>query len=561
MLPGQNGSVVSRTMMMQEAPNREYGGNHIVDRMTRRALLRTASTSRQSFKRRFFGPSSACRISTNGTDSDIQQPWGSFVQVPVLLVMVDVIAVAVQFTVYLTAVGWVESEYVGSSDLFVRGLLNYLVPGWSVAIYATIAEFLNSEISFCGGFCSILLFTACCTGIAAVPGYEPGIVVQVMGGAIVHFVIICVYVPVKKGCEGHSMKESIYGIGYFITLFLIAVILFFWDCAICILLPVFDKKAQYYSNGFEQPQKGAVSMSPGLALSVACIIGEGGAVVVVKRLDMWFYKRIPNSRPMGSWVVMVIHSVSESFRLATLWYSAIVSPESNIWISALISSLVLNIVTRMGWQSYFAWRLTCNNTFWIPGCWTFVHREAKFAFGYCRFGAPIAVAGARYILSYVSKSESLCCTSEISPYFNETVLHVWIGSFVEKFMEDTAIMLCEWNHLVPSLYTNKSVKAFTCTSRANLDTSVAMWYPPDPHSKLVHKVIYQEDNFKSRIVHLGITSAATFLVHTGLIPLVSLDFLLGFSGEYVSAVEDMERNGGLVWRLAGEYVQSWLEAG
>lgn len=295
-------------------------------------------------------------------------------------------------------------------------------------------------------------------------------------------------------------------------------------------------------------------MAPGFALSLACNIGEGGAVIVVKRLDKWFYKRIPNSRPMGSWAVMLIHSVSESFRLATLWYLAILSPESSTWINALISSLVMNTVIRMGWQSYFAWRLTCKNTFWIPDCWTFAHREAKFAFGYCRFGAPIAVAGARYILSYVTKSESLCCTSEISPYFNESVLHVWIGSFVAKLLEDTAIMLCEWNHLDPGWYTDKSVKAFFC--RANdedlYDASVAMWYPPDPHLKPVHKVIYQEDKFKSFVVHLGIINIATFLVYTGLIPLVSLDFVLGFSGEYVDTIEDMERNGGLLWRLPSE---------
>jgi len=242
-----------------------------------------------------------------------------------------------------------------------------------------------------------------------------------------------------------------------------------------------------------------------------------------------------------------------------LWYSAIISPESNTWISALISSLVLNTVSRMGWQNYIAWRLSSKNTFWIPGCWTFVHREAKFAFGYCRFGAPLAVFGARYTLSLVSKSESLCCTSGIKPYFNDTVLKVVIGSLIAELLEDSAVAFCEWNNLVPSWYTDKTVRAFSCRTndRDLYDAQAAMWFSPNPYIKPVHKVRYQEKNFESRFVHWSIPSAATFLVYTGLISLVSLDFFLGFSGEYVDAigsgtVEDMKRNGGLLWRLPGE---------
>jgi hypothetical protein len=283
-------------------------------------------------------------------------------------------------------------------------------------------------------------------------------------------------------------------------------------------------------------------------------MGEGGAVVGVKKMDRRFYKLIPNSRPMGSWVVMFIHSVSESFRLATLWYSAILAPESTTWIDALVSSLVLNTAARIGWPKYFVWRLTCKNAFWIPSCWSIVHREAKFAFGYGRFGAPIAAAGARYILSYVGKSESLCCTSEISPYFNDTVLHVWIGSFIIELMEDAAVMFFEWRRLDPSWYTDKTVRTFCgrINDRDAYDASAPVWCSPIPNVKPVNKVHYQERSFKSHFVHLAITNAATFMVYTGLTTLVSLDFLLGFSGEYVDVFEDAARNGAFLWSLPGE---------
>ncbi|CAK0797225.1 unnamed protein product [Prorocentrum cordatum] len=640
------------------------GENRIVDRVSRRALLRTPPTFRQSVSRRLFGrsasSSSRC-ISTNGTGPDVQQLRGPSVQVPILLAMANVVGVAVQFTVYLTAVGWVESEYAQSAGLFVRGMLNLLVPGWSVAVYATIVELVNGETSPRGGFCSVSLFTACCMGIAAVPRYEPGFVAQVMGGATVHFAILCVCVPVKMGCRGHSMKESICGLCYFLALFAVAFALFLWGCTVCMLLPVFDKRAQDYSNGLEQPQKGAVSMTPGLTLPLACHIGESVAVLVVRRLDGWLHERVPTSRPRGSWVVMLVHSVSESFRLAALWYLAILSPESSIgavggselarhwlrpvrragrqvrgsgfdkvcsvsvrrrgavvapgrqtriqggtlhqmdpgrgpgtdfervwlqhpfvtifwgpiqfrplaasepstWINALISSLVLNTVTRLGWHRYFVWRLACKTSIWIPEHLALVHRETKFAFGYCRFGAPIAMAGARYILSYVSRSESQCCTSEMSPYFNETVLYVWVCSFVAKLLEDTAIVFCEWSHLsaVPSWHADEYVTSFACRAKDGglYDGSAATWYQPNLHARPLHKLDYQEDRFKSRVVHLGITSAATFLVNTAVILLISLDFLLGFAGEYVSAIQVMDWSGSVLWRPFAN-VQSWLEA-
>jgi len=488
-----------------------------------------------------------------------EYPWGRFVRVPIALVVLNFLAVAMQFTVYLTAVGWVESEHVTRPNIFVRGLPNILAPGWSVAIYATIGEFLDRQMSCFGGVCSMLLFTACCTAIAAVPWYDLGFVVQVMGGVLLHTVILCVYVGARRGTKGNAMKDSMYGISYLFALFSIVCALFVWGLAICIFWPMFDEKVQDYSNDFEQPPKGAISTASGIALSLACNIGESGAVVALKRLDKYFYKRVPNSRPMGSWAVMFIHNVSESFRLATLWYAAIISPESNTWIVAIISSLVLNTVSRMGWQNYIAWRLTCKNTFWIPGCWTFVHRQAKFAFGYCRFAAPLSVFGARYALSFVSESESLCCGSEIKPYFNDTVLYVMLGSLIAELVEGSMVVFCEWLHLDPSWYTDKTVKAFSCrTNDKDLhDAAAAMWYSPNSYIKPVHKVHNQERNFKSRFVHLGITSAATFLVYSGLICLVSLDFLLGFSGEHVDAigsgtVDDMKRNGGVLWRLPGE---------
>jgi hypothetical protein len=534
-------------------------------RASHRAGVRQPETFRSKVRGKLIGIASSKHRTGDGVsrqDSnashDAEQPGGQFVRVPVARVILNFVAVAVQFTAYLTAVGWVESEHVKRSNIFVRGLPNILAPGWSVAIYATVGEFLDRQMSFLEGVCSMLLFTACCTALAAAPWYNLGFVVQVMGGVLLHMIIICAFVGFRRGNKGNAMKDSIYGITYFFALFTIVYVLFLWGLATCTFWPILDEKAQDYINDFEQPQRGAVSMASGIALPLACNIGEGGAVVMLKRLDNYFYKRVPNSRPMGSWVVMFIHSVAESFRLATLWYSAILHPESNTWINALISSLVLNTVSRMGWQNYIAWRLTRKNTFWIPGCWTFVHREAKFAFGYCRFGAPLAAFGARYALSFVSKSESLCCTSEIKPYFNDTVLHVMIGSFIAELLEDSAVMFCEWYHLDPSWYTDQTVRAFSCrVNDRDLYAKVAMWFSPSPHAKPVHKVLHQEKSFNSRFVHYGITNAATFLVYTGLICLVSLDFFLGFSGEYVDAigsgtVEDMERNGGILWRLPGE---------
>lgn len=560
-----DGLVMGRMMLEDDHgadPNGAETPSHIIARHGELALRRMPASFRSSLRSRFFGSANTTKLtSSRSQDSlgSVEHAWGRFIRVPIALVMLNFVATAIQFTVYLTAVGWVESEHVKSSTVFVRGLPTILVPGLSLAMYATIGEFLDRQMSFLGGVCSMLLFTACCTAIAAVPWYDLGFVVQVMGGMTLHNFIVCVYFGVRRGIKGGAMKDSIYGLAYFFALSSIVYVLFIWGFAISIFWPIFDEKAHDYSSDFEQLQKRAVSIVSGLALSLACNIGEGGAVVVLKRLDKHFYKRVPKSRPMGSWAVMFIHSVSESFRLATLWYSAIISPESNTWIYALISSLVLNTVSRMGWQNYIAWRLTGKNTFWIPGCWTFVHREANFGFGYCRFGAPLAVFGTRYMLSFVSKSESLCCTSEIKPYFNDTVLQVIIGCFISELLEDSVVAFCEWMHLDPSWYADKSVRAFSCRTndRDLYDAKAAMWFTPNPYIKPVHKVHYQDNNFESRFVQLGITSTATFLVFAGLVGLVSLDFFLGFSGEYLDAigsgtVEDMKRNGGLLWRLPGD---------
>lgn len=448
--------------------------------------------------------------------------WGFYVKVPIVVVFANVILVAIQFSIYLAAMGWIGTLETARNPM--RGMASILVPGWSVAFFASFSELcLGSKISVLGGISSSIAFTAACTFLAALRP-DMGLVLVVMGGVVLHCAAIVGWGIVFLRRSGRSWKDAFVQALYWLALFS------------CVLFTAF---LGWFTFTWFPWMGDEFNLIAGPSLTLVCKFGEDFSVVLVKKLDKIFYRRVYNSRTMGSWAVMFIHCVSESIRFVTLWFSAIRDPGSYFrWVSCLIMTVFINVFGRLGWTSYIAWQLT-KHPFWIPSCWASLHKDARFAFGYGRFGAPLAVVGARLMLG---TSQAIA--------FNNSVVLVWVGSLLAELFEDIAVLVCQhfWR---PNFFADPLIREHT--SRRNLidpDTATVAVTISQEDGKAIHKVHGKEKPFPSLFGPLSIVNASTFLACTGLMMTVSVDYVLGSSTQHLTFFDPNGGlyNGALLWK-------------
>ena len=142
-------------------------------------------------------------------------------------------------------------------------------------------------------------------------------------------------------------------------------------------------------------------------------------------------------------MLLGIHSLCETTRLLSLLEAAVVHPNFAWALPALMSFLV-NLVTRSGWATWFAWRAVkavCGPALarvFCPSALHRLHNESKVYGGYIRF-VPIASTVTSRIVTYGLANK------EVHPTFNSYAGICLLALFVLELLEDFLIL----NEVIP----------------------------------------------------------------------------------------------------------------
>lgn len=453
-------------------------------------------------------------------------PWGYYAGVPVSVVSLNFVLVVIQFAAFLSLVGWVET-FVESQTRVLRALPSLALMGWSVAAVDAICELcLGRRISALDGIVSTVTFTLCWAIFASLP--EAGFMIQVLGAIVLHLLVMMGWIIlVKLGVWLEATTEEKKGVAYRFLYFqgLLACTLFAIanGFGACIWWPILDDEFGFWSGPF---------------LYVASSFGEAVSLMLIRTLDNRYYKRVRNARLMASWMIMLVHSVSESLRLVCLLYEAIRAPGNDGWIGVVVFSLFANAASRLGWHHWLGWRLTRMNPFWVPGCWTLVHRSARYVFGYDRFGALLGVLVARLILG-----------SDV-PQFSERALWVLGVSLVAGLFENVLVVSLEFMGYEPDWYGHQSFEEYAEMENRKDPHNAVVPVTIHVNGKVQHKVPFRLRPFESPLTALSIANVSTLISLCALAMLVSVDFILGNTTEFKTFPDDIH-NGAVLWLAPG----------
>mmetsp|Transcript_104882 Transcript_104882/g.249704 ORF Transcript_104882/g.249704 Transcript_104882/m.249704 type:complete len:676 (+) Transcript_104882:52-2079(+) len=184
-----------------------------------------------------------------------------------------------------------------------------------------------------------------------------------------------------------------------------------------------------------------------MCLPVATSLTEMGMVLFTARVytRLVFTKRPEVSGdlsyiPMPG-MIMGAHAFAESVRLVSLWAGAARSGSFS-WVGAALWSLLLNVLNRLGWIRYGAFRIMkpmlgteLSLGLFAPTSWSKLHDELKIYGGYFRFIVPLALIAARALLF-----QDLRVTGPRAPAFNLSGACAIPALLLLELLEDRVVL-------------------------------------------------------------------------------------------------------------------------
>jgi hypothetical protein len=412
----------------------------------------------------------------------------------------------------LVAQGNMENA-VDSSTLWLRGAIWGAFIIFSFGFYVfTDSVILRSPLKLSRAMLSVVLQFVIPSLIALVPigkDSSPGLVIIVVGtGMLMHGPLL-----LMAAVSGANLKA--------IAFFLVAAtlnfnIIIFNGIGACIWYPLLAE---------QNP------VSAGLLFSIAVGVAEGIAIKTLGLILSKLFTDVPGCTIIASHMVMHYHSYTESFRLTAIVYGAIQQPSGIGWVYALMFAFIINLFARSAWHSYILHQLFGLEFIFRPKCIDILHRSCRFSCGYFRFAGILGLILARSILLGPGRISEW--------WFNETVLVALIACLGEEMLEDCAMYCIEgMQYAAP----------WAQYSRGFYESC------PDGHLFKVYeysgaspKVAYAQEKFHVLVVSF-VGACAAFFAIAGLVPLVSIQFLLG---ECDTAAFRVPGGGTLAWTTAG----------
>ena len=419
---------------------------------------------------------------------------------------------------YYVAMRWADSIST-ESTMWIRAAHNLPGPHWIAGwtMFCVMSELCVCERASVWKAALSAMFLVCtCMAFGAIPYI--GIISQSMGGIFIH-----------SGAMGHwafiTLKKK-HG---------------FWPAFAA--FRYFAVSQAIFFGGVGVQGLGAMLWWPwlvkqiglfaGIVLSVYMFQVENGSVTILSwNLEHWGQ---PNrrDRAAASYATQFTHAACEAFRLAIVFYGAIRNPDSKAWIVSAFVSFFLNILGRLGWQKFAAWRLT-GNTFFLPTLLTAVHGEAKFAFGYPRFFLLPPLMACRWALG-----------SKGPFYFNEMVVIILITVFFFETLEDWTVKKGVAKKWTPN-YLSSIRKSPKAVERSQSPFSLfAAEEGEDGQMKLRSRRKLQQ--YDQLSFSLGIVCPAFALVQLAMIQLLGVNCVIG-TCDCAEVPASLLWNGALLWR-------------
>jgi hypothetical protein len=270
--------------------------------------------------------------------------------------------------------------------------------------------------------------------------------------------------------------------------------------------------------------------SAGLIFSIAVGCAEGVAIKTLGLILSRLFADVPGCTIIASHMVMHYHSYTESFRLTAIVYGAIQQPTGISWVYALLFAFILNIFARSSWHTYVLHRMFGLEAFLRPKCIDTLHRNCRFSCGYFRFSGILGLIMARAFLLGIERMSEW--------WFNGTVLIALGCCLAEEILEDCASYFAESMHYAAPWPEHAREFYESC---------------PDGHLFKVYeysggsaKIAYTQEKFHVLVVSF-VGACSAFFAIAGLVPLVSVQFLLG---QCDSAAFRVPGGGTLAWTIA-----------